>query len=137
MQHEEPVQQGWLGWRRQGRGCEEGRERYQDGGKGQERAPFLMAGVGLGGASSALERGCAGKKQRSMQHIQAAFPKAARRAIVRVLTSYLQTRCPLLASRAGIFSGLGEAEFGEQREKNGVGMGGGEGRGEERHERRE
>lgn len=62
---------------------------------------------GQGRRPGKVERG-AGRQGRT-QHPQG-WQRGGRHAIVLLLTSYLPTRCPLLAPRAGIFSGLGRVQ---------------------------
>lgn len=112
-------------------GARKGRERYQGGGEGGRGAPPLVAGVGSGGASSARGRGCAGESEGACSISRQPFPR--QRAAPLYEYSLLIYRPGALSSLHGqaFFQGSGRQSL-ESKEgggRNGVGMGGGEGRG--------
>lgn len=90
---------------------------------GEPPRPGMLRGAGAkrGEGPGAGRAGGEGSQARYKAHAASAGLGAGRHAIVLVLTSYLPTRCPLLAPRAGIFSGLGELQLAQITKEGGEG----------------
>lgn len=92
---------------------------------GEPPRPGMLRGAGArrgeGPGAGAGRAGGEGSQARYKAHAASAGLGAGRHAIVLVLTSYLPTRYPLLAPRAGIFSGLGELQLAQITKEGGEG----------------